>query len=250
MPNFLEASNYPDKTAIERLYRDARKPITDVSLFDAPDAVWPLLPKLKSAQSLDLTATPMSTAAWKSIGQMKGLRKIHFVNNNGALPSDLKHLSGLKNLENLDIMLDGYSASDDEITELVGQLTADEQQQIDEWKASVKSGRSTRVIEMAILTDRALPSLADLRNLRSLVLINTHCTGRGLAALRHLKQIEHYDVGLAFDAQEAAEVLGSWHQLKSIQSINLSDAIIAKWTNLSDLQKLGRVGRRCDSGEY
>lgn len=235
---FLDANNYPDKDTIRRLYRDARKPITEVSLFDASDAVWPLLPQLISVEALGISATRMSPAAWKSIGQMRGLRKIHLVNNRTVLPSDLQHLGGLTKLEHIDIMLTGYSLSDDEIAAEVKELSAEEQRQIDEWKASARPGRSRRVMEMAILTDRALSSLTNLKNLRSLKLINTHCTGQGLAAVQHLKQIEHFDVGMAADLVTGARVLGSWTRLRSIQGFNLSDEIIVEWSRLTNLAEL------------
>jgi hypothetical protein len=64
------------------------------------------------------------------------------------------------------------------------------------------------MIEVTVLTDRALAHLGNFKRLRTLKLINTNVSGRGVDGLKDLPALEELDLNLIMFSPEVARLLG------------------------------------------
>lgn len=239
--DFLERTGYPDRNAIQKYRRDGSKPIREINLFNAPPDVWQHLLKLKSGRVLNLTATEMTPELWRAIGQMTWLTEISMVNNRAVYPSDLRHLSRLTNLRRIAINMAGNSLREDERRERMGQLSTDEIRQMDRWMTD-ESKANLKSLQIAILTDRAMASLSELKNLRVLRLYNTTCTERGLQAMSEFRKMEELHLNVASTEKRAGRIIGGWKHLKSISGLSLSDEMIEQFAGLNKLEHIDAWG--------
>ena len=165
--------------------------------------------------------------------------------NSKCSPTDLARLGGLTNLEHLDIAFTVFDESDTWRSGQLGQLTPAEQEQIDRYLASrpaAQADQYRRMIEVAVLTDRALQHLRGLKRLRTIKLVNTNITGSGLDCLKDLPALEELDVDLIAFSADVARVLGGMQSLRRFRYADITDESLAEIARLSRLEELELFG--------
>ena len=176
----------------------------------------------------DLRGKPMD-----QIGRLTNLRRLEATNSK-CNPQDLAPLSGLADLEQLEVMFTVLGEDGAWRKEQLGELTAEEQALVARWVAAGPNREP--MAEAAILTDRVLVRLRGLTRLQTLRLANTYVSGRGLESLKALPAIEELDLTLIEFTPEAARIVGGLRTLKRFRYADVSDETLAELCDFLNLR--------------
>ena len=228
-----------------RAYGDLNTtPLRTVEFWGVPAEAWQHVGRLPSLRELRIVASDVRGRPFEQIGGLKNLRGLTVVNSK-CNPTDLAQVSGMTNLEHLDIAFTVFDETDTWRSEQLGQLTPGEQEQIDRYLASRPAAQAEqyrRMIEVAVLTDRALQHLRGLKQLRTIKLINTNITGHGLDCLKDLPALEELDLPLIAFSADVARVLGGMQSLRRFRYADVTDESLAEIARLSGLEELELFG--------
>jgi len=219
-------------------------PLRTVEFWGVPAEAWQHIDRLSSLRELRIVASDVRGRPSEQIGGLKNLRRLS-INNSKCSPTDLTRLGGLTNLEHLEIAFTVFEESHTWRSGQLGPLTPGEQEQIDRYLASRPTDRAEhyrRMVEVAVLTDRALQHLRGLKRLRTIKLINTNITGYGLDGLKDLPALEELDVNLIAFSADAARVLGGMQSLRRFRYADVGDEHVAEIARLSRLEELELFG--------
>ncbi|MCA9062795.1 MAG: M48 family metalloprotease [Planctomycetaceae bacterium] len=201
------------------------------TLFDPPEAAWPLLGQLHLLSELHLTASQVSTTAFHHVQGMTRLNTIHVVNSRFD-SSHLAELAPLANLQHIDVMLDVFQQTDHERQLLLGEMTPEEQQRFDAIRGHDRKGR--HIAQASILTDRALLQLSGLTRLQTLKLINTFVTNKGIQSLRNMQGLRKVEMNCAEPLnRESMAYFGTLPELTDLNLGGEVDAEVAAGLSLS-----------------
>jgi uncharacterized protein (TIGR03067 family) len=219
-------------------------PLGTVEFWDVPAEAWQHIGRLSSLRELRIVASDVRGRPFEQIGGLKNLRRLTVINSKCS-PTDLAQVGGLRNLEHLDIAFTVFDENDTWRSGQLGQLTPGEREQIDRYLASRPAGQAEqyrRMIEVAVLTDRALQHLRGLKRLRTMKLINTNITGSGLDCLKDLPALEELDLPLIAFSADVARVLGGIQSLRRFRYADVTDECLAEIARLSRLEELELFG--------
>jgi uncharacterized protein (TIGR03067 family) len=219
-------------------------PLGTVEFWGVPTGAWQHIGRLSSLRELRIVASDVRGRPFEQIGGLKNLRRLTVINSKCS-PTDLAQVAGLRNLEHLDIAFTVFDENDTWRSGQLGQLTPGERELIDRYLASRPAGQAEqyrRMIEVAVLTDRALQHLRGLKRLRTMKLINTNITGSGLDCLKDLPALEELDLPLIAFSADVARVLGGMQSLRRFRYADVTDECLAEIARLSRLEELELFG--------
>ena len=206
-----------------------RKPLPHVykaHLWDVPQAAWPLLGSLYMTRELDMTASRVSPEAFRHVAGMRALQELVVVNSSFEA-EHLAALAPLNRLTKIDVMFSVFHRSSEERRKQLGELTAEEQVRFDE--IAGPDQKHDHIAEAAILTDRAMLSLAGLKELQTLRLINTFVSNVGLQSLQEMQKLEDVEISCGGSiTRESASVFGSLPKLEKLELLGTIDADAAE----------------------
>ena len=219
-------------------------PLRTVEFWSVPTEAWQHIGRLSSLHELRIVASDVRGEPFEHIGRLKNLRRLTVINSKCS-PTDLTQVKGLANLEHVEIAFTVLEESDAWRSKQLGQLTRAEQEQVERYLSSqpaAQAGQYRRMIEVAVLTDRALAQLGNLKRLRTLKLINTNVSGRGVDGLQDLPALEELDLNLIMFSPEVARLLGRMQSLRRFRYADVTDEGLAEIARLSKLEELELFG--------
>ena len=216
--------------------RRLAKPVREATIWFVKDAAdWALIGELQSIERLSFTASDLR-GHMDELKKLTRLRRFEVFNSKFDF-DDLAQLSQHPQLEQIEVMSSIFDGSDDQIAKQLGEMTDDERQWLDRWIASRPADSPNhRVAHAALLTDRALRNFGELKQLKTLKLINTFATGHSAETLSELTRLEELDVSfLSLDA-DAGRNLSRLRKLKRLGNSYVNDAALAELASLPELE--------------
>lgn len=221
---------------IRELQRKVEAPIREADLSSISAAVAPHLAQLQSLRRISFFGGDLRGPVFAAVSQITHLEKLRVVNSE-LLPADLEQLRNLQHLTELDVMLTLISEKEDSRQKLLGELSSDEQQQLEDYLRRHPKSKS-RSIELAIIADRSIVKLRELKSLRTLSIINSPISNVGLASIAQLPSLEKFDLQfLEFDA-ETVRLIASMRNLRGLARAELNDEHLRELSQLPRLESL------------
>lgn len=233
-----QSQTYNDTIAQLTLHAKAvyeNPPKREINVWGASEAAWPIIGQLSELDGLTITASDLRKDEFNKIDKLTNLKRLTIINCK-FLPAQLAPLAALTNLEHLDVLFSITEESDEWRAEQLGELSAAEQAEFERLIALPRSNE--RTIRTAIITDRSIPALRGLSNLKTLRLANTFLTGDGLKQLGTLENLEEVEIGVLGISPDAAKVFRNMPKLRTLRYFNVSDAVVAELATLENLQEL------------
>jgi beta-lactamase regulating signal transducer with metallopeptidase domain len=200
--------------------------VYNAELFNVPEAAWPLLGRLYTIRRLGLTASRVSPEAFRHIGGIRGLEHLEVMNSRFE-PKHLEALAPLKQLKSLDVMLSLFQLKSEVRQAQLGELSEKERQRFDEIAGPDR--QLDHIAQAAILTDRALLKLSELKELRTLRLVNTFVSNAGVLSLGEKQQLEKVEISVGGKLTPgAAAVFGKMPKLEELFLLGMIDAQAAE----------------------
>ena len=238
-------TNFPD-VGLKNLREETEKPIREADFWMVPSKAWPQISGLQSLEKVSFTASDLRGEPMQQIAKLHRLSEFRAINSKFA-PQDLVELRHLKVIERIEVMFTVFEESADARKMAIGDLTAVEQELAD--RILAKHPEREHIVQAAILTDRAIEPLKDLQRLRSIKLINTVVSRRGLQVLAALPLLEEFELGVVDESPDVARVVGGMKSLKRLSGLSVTDEALAAWVGLSQLESLGQyAGAVTDRG--
>ncbi|MBC7819310.1 MAG: M48 family metalloprotease, partial [Planctomycetaceae bacterium] len=241
----LEKAKFPEK-GLQEIRQQLQLPIRDAEFWIVPAKAWPQVGRLLSLRKLGIVASDLRGKPMDEIGHLRDLRRF-VVATSKFQPADLEPLRQLTQLEHLEVTFTVFDETQAQRREQLGDLSEAEQDLVKRVEA-VGSDRE-HLWQAAILTDRALEQLADLKHLRTVKLINTIMSSRGVRMLSKLPALEELELGVVDESSEVVRLVGAIKSLKRLTGLSLTDDVLGEWTALAQLEELGRyAGGVTDQG--
>ncbi len=218
--------------------------LEDLHVRDLPISGWQFVSLLTDIRSIEIQGGDMRGGPLRRIAEIPGLKSLSIVDAK-CLPEDLRLLAGHLTLESLSVSL----TTPDEL--------ADEKARPLLWYYSSFAERDwieknlTRLsesfpdaavnrhrLEAAVLTDRALWDLTELKNLTSLRLVNSPISIRGLMGLKLLPQLQHLSIEIIDQTAETGAELASFPALQCFGPIEANPEVFRELKKSKTLEEL------------
>ncbi len=233
----LEKGKFPEKGLIE-LRQQTRQPIREADFWSVPAEAWPNIGRLVSLRKLSIVGSDVRGKPMEEIGNLRHLHRL-VVTNSKCQPQDLVSLNRLTELEQLEVMFTVFDETAAWRQEQVGKLSAAEKELVDRVTAAYPNRE--HILFAAILTDRSLEHLDDLKRLRSVKLINTFVSNRGVRTVSTLPALEELELSVVDESPDVVRLVGKMRTLKRLSGLSLTDNALAEWSNLTQLEELERI---------
>ncbi len=217
-------------------YQDVRgvRKVKGLDVWGATNEAFMILGQMAGVQELQFTATDLKQRPFDEIEKMTSLKSLKVINCK-FLPEQMKVIQNLTNLENLELWFTVMEESNETRAQLLGELSDEEKQTQDDFK---RQRIGDPVIQAALITDRFMPCLSKLSKLKTLRLINTYESAKGLEPLSPLVHLETIDIApMVFTGKSIAPFLAMPH-LHSLRYFNADDGIIDTLSNVKSLEFL------------
>ncbi len=231
----LERGRWPNADQMVELRAQIARPVRSADFWNVPAEAWPLIAHLGSLKRVSVVASDMRGEAFQQVARMKNLRRVEIANSK-CLPPDVALLKDAIGLEHLDVMFSTFEESSTKRLELIGEMTAAERTWADRYGLS--HSRMEHIIEAAILTDRMLEQLSGLTKLKTLKVINSAVSERGVQALSEMAELESLELQCIDLTPQAARVIGRLPSLRSFRYANATDGTLAAFAGLPHLEDL------------
>ena len=161
------------------------KRLVGLDVWGASPEALRIVGRFEGLQTLSFVASDLRVPAFQEIGQLTSLKSLTIVNGQ-LLPQQLKTIGKLTNLETLSAMFTVLDETSEDRQRWLGELTVAEQQLAERLR---NDGKGEHVIEAVLLTDRSMPNLYGLTQLKDLEFLNTFASA-GLVSLEPLTKLE------------------------------------------------------------
>ncbi len=230
------ASIVQECSLVSETYREdsGTRRLIGLKLWDAPADAIAAVSRAGAIEHLEFIGTDLRTQAFDQIGELTSLKSLK-VTICKFLPTQLHALQDLDHLEELQLQFSIFEESSEKRAQMLGILSAEEIQLRD---ALMESGKKEHIIQVALLTDRALPALSKLTRLNKLSLENTIFTANGLQHLKPLVNLEVADLGVLELTGPRTQPLQRMTKLRSLRYFNADDQVVAALSSIGSLEDL------------
>jgi thiol-disulfide isomerase/thioredoxin/Leucine-rich repeat (LRR) protein len=197
----------------------------DLSLAELADDAMPALQSLKQIDELGLPAHMHKTARSQLVEALIKLPNIRVWPAVGVDEHTLDQIAGAVSIESLEL---GYSTNG----------TPPSAKQFSKL-SQLKNLRELRV-EMLPFDDQCLASLAELKSLTSLSLINTQVSGEGFHVLRDLPRLNKVDIYIAEGIQPRLASLAELHHVNNLM-VGIPELCVPDFAWLAKMPQLTRL---------
>jgi len=205
-----------------------------VDLFNASPAALRTLGDAQWIEELEFVASDLRTPDFGEIGKLTGLKKLTIINGQ-FFPEQMAALENLTNLETLELNFTIGEASTESRTKLLGKLSSNEERTA-EWLRQEGSGEE--IIQMALLTDRAMVVFDKLTQIKKLEMLNTYCSPTGFQHLKSLTNLEEASISPLSLSGDTAAPFQAMTNLRSLRYFNVDDGVMAVLSKLENLEYL------------
>lgn len=223
-------------TVVGVSYQDDRgvRRAKGLNVWGATNEAFVTLGRMTGVEELSFTATDLRQSRFDEVGKMTSLKSLEVVNCE-FLPEQLKVVQSLTNLETLELMFTVMDGANEARASRLGELSGEETQIRDELK---RERNGEQVIQATLLTDRFMPCLSKLTKLKTLCLVNTFISSKGLNDLKALGQLETADITLLGLTGKTAQPFESMSKLRSLRCFKVDNEILAALSSNANLEDL------------
>lgn len=189
--------------------------------------------RFEGLQTLSFVASDLRVPAFQEIGKLTSLKSLTIANGQ-LLPQQLKTIGKLTNLETLSAMFTVLDETSEDRQRWLGELTVAEQQLAERLR---NDGKGEHVIEAVLLTDRSMPNLYGLTQLKDLEFLNTFASA-GLVSIEPLTKLEKLHLDIVGPTPDSLASLQSMKNLRSLRYLNADDQMVAQLAKLNNLEEL------------
>lgn len=214
------------------------KPVRQAMLSAIKEEAWPLINEIQTFESLTFIGTNL-LGRLRNLRSAGSLRELHIASCEFDM-NELMELARFPFLERIEVELSIFKQSKKEVSGQVGELSPDERVWFDRWISTSNPRYADRFddAKLILLTDRILHKFSQLKRLKSIKLVHANPSTRGMESLGSLPELEEIDVRWQrFDLQ-GAQFLTKLPNLKSVQTIQANDEILAELAKLVKLEVL------------
>ena len=238
------------RDTLTEMYRDliefvpAGDGLEDLHLRNLPTVGWQFLSLLTRIRAIEIQGGDLRRGSLQHIAQIPGLKSLTIV---GAKceAEDLRYLRQHATLENLNVELTTQTALADENER--GQIWNYTQFREREWIETNLKRLSRQFpdevanrhrLEAAVLTDRSIWHLDELKNLKSLRIVNSPVSGKSLRAFAKLPNLQHLKIEVIDPTTETGATLASFPSLRSFGAIEGNPDVFSQLSFSKSLEEL------------